>query len=156
FADFGDAERGAVHAGVGADLDEVTDLHASHLRKFVPAVAIHDVAEAVGADHHAGVKNRAAADADVIVHGHVGVQHAAFAQQHALAHVTARADAARYADPRAIAHHRVRAHIHQRAHFHVLADDGRGMQARLELCGGVEAAHGAGERRAWFRDADHR
>ena len=50
FADQGDAQRRAVHAGIGADFYEVADLYAAHLREFVLAIVLEDVAETVCAD----------------------------------------------------------------------------------------------------------
>ena len=75
-ADPGDAERGAVHAGVGADLDIAFDHHAADLRELFVVVARHHEPEAVGADDAAGVQDRARADVHVVVERDVGVQHA--------------------------------------------------------------------------------
>src|SRR6185369_15913777 len=127
FADGSDAERGAIHAAIGADLDEVADLDAAHLREFVPAVAIHDVPESVRADDGARVDDGAASDIHVVVDGDVGVEHAAFAQQHAFADEASGADAGGDTDARALAHHGVRPDVDQGAEFHVFADDGGGM-----------------------------
>src|SRR6185437_2725098 len=80
FADGGDAERRAIHAGIGADLHEIADLHAADLRKLVPAVVIHHKTKTVGADHRAGMDDCAAPDVHIVVYGYVGMQDAAFAQ----------------------------------------------------------------------------
>ena len=50
-------ERAAVDRGVGADLDVVADAHAADLRNLDPAALLRRDAEAVGADHHAGVQD---------------------------------------------------------------------------------------------------
>jgi hypothetical protein len=86
----------------------------------------------------------------------LGCSTRAFAQHHALAHHAARPDAGRHADARSVAHHRVRSDRNQRAHLDVLAHHRRGMDAGLEFRRGIEAAHGARERRARLRHPDHR
>src|ERR687895_983440 len=48
-------ERAAIDRGVGADLDVVADAHAADLRNLHPPAALGRDAEAVGADHRAGV-----------------------------------------------------------------------------------------------------
>jgi hypothetical protein len=50
----------------------------------------------------------------------------------------------------------MRANRDQRADFDVGCDDGRGMNARNQFLGGIEAVHGPGEGRARLSDADHR
>ena len=56
-------QRAAVDAGVGADLDVVADAHRAQLLDLFPArPACGREAEAVGADHHAGMQDAALAD----------------------------------------------------------------------------------------------
>src|ERR1035438_5049753 len=109
--DGSDSQRGAVHAGIGADLDIIANLHAAHLRKLLPAVLLHHIAKTIGADYRTGMQNGAPADVHVVVDGDVRVQHAAFAQVDPLAYHRAGADRRGEADARAISHHRMRPDI---------------------------------------------
>ena len=56
----GVAEGGPVDRGVGADLHVVLDQHAAHLRNLAMGAAVEGEAEAVGAEHGAGVDDRRA------------------------------------------------------------------------------------------------
>src|SRR5579862_2178773 len=104
------AQGGAVHAGIGADLHEVADLHAAHLGEPVIAVVLKDVTEPIRPDHTAGMQNHTAANVHVVVNGDVGVEHTAFSQHHALADGAAGADAAGQADARTVADGGMRAY----------------------------------------------
>src|SRR5215471_2734825 len=90
FADFRNTQGRTVHARIGADLDEAANLHTPYLRKLVPPVAVHDVAESICADDHSGVQDGAAADIHVVVHRDIRMQHTAFSEPHALPHKAAR------------------------------------------------------------------
>src|SRR3990172_4417145 len=57
--DHGVLDRTAVDGRIGADLDVVADAHAADLRHLDPALAVTRDAEAVGADHRAGMQDRA-------------------------------------------------------------------------------------------------
>ena len=71
-ADDGRAVGAAVDRRAGADLDVLADLDVAELgRELVPAVDLA-IAEAVGADHGAGVNDGAVADARVFVQHDVG------------------------------------------------------------------------------------
>ena len=91
-------ERGAIDAGVGADLDIVADLDAADLRKFLVTVAGADEAEAVGAEDAAGVQHGAISDGDVFVDCHVGMQQAIVADADIRTDGAVRADAGTLAD----------------------------------------------------------
>ena len=56
----------------------------------------------------------------------------------------------------AIAHHRVRTDVDQRAHLDVFAHNGGGVNARLQLRGGIEAVQRARKGAARVGGADHR
>ncbi len=81
-ADAGDAERGAVDAGVGADLDVVLHHHDADLRHLVvarPPPLAHQVegeAEAVRADDAARLQDDAVAQHAALAHHHVVVEQA--------------------------------------------------------------------------------
>src|SRR3954463_2086654 len=62
FLDHGVVESAAVDGGVGADLDVVADAHRADLRDLHPAPTVVGDAEAVGADHHAGMHDDALAE----------------------------------------------------------------------------------------------
>lgn len=51
-----------IYGGTGADFDVATDADASQLRNFQPASIFIREAEAVTADHHAGVEHHTLAD----------------------------------------------------------------------------------------------
>src|SRR5215475_2534832 len=61
-ADDGVAQRGAVDGGVGADLHVVGDAEAAHLGNLAMRGAVEGVAEAIRAQHGAGVHDHAMAD----------------------------------------------------------------------------------------------
>src|SRR5712691_3293706 len=80
-SDFSDADGGAIHAGVGADLDEVADLDAANLREFFVAAFLEDESEAIRADDAPGVQDGAFPDTHAVVEGDVRVQQAAIADR---------------------------------------------------------------------------
>lgn len=61
-ADGGEAEGGAVDAGVGAELDVVAESESADLREFFPAAGNRSKAEAIGAENDTGVEDGAGAD----------------------------------------------------------------------------------------------
>src|SRR5262249_10464733 len=123
-ADRGRAQRGAVDARIRPDFDEIADLDPPDLRKFVPALVFHHVAESISADYCSGVHNHGAPDIDVVVDGDVGVQYAAFAQGDALTDDAARANAGGKSDARVVADDCVRPDIGERAHLDISSDHG--------------------------------
>src|SRR5450759_4093356 len=56
-------QRAPVDASIGADFDVVADHHPAYLRDLAPGVIVLRNAEAVGANHRAGVHQRAMAQA---------------------------------------------------------------------------------------------
>src|SRR5690606_17492712 len=92
-ADHGVVERAAVDAGTGADFHVVTDAHTAQLRDFLMAAAVRREAEAVGADHHAGMQDGARAHAYAVVNVYAGMQHAVLPHFAVVAHAAMRADA---------------------------------------------------------------
>src|SRR5690606_39983370 len=104
-------ERAAVDAAVGADLDVVADHHAAELLDLLPAARLaRGEAEAVGADHGAGM------DDGALTHLAVVEQRDVRMQARAGAHPAGPSDDGAGADPRPRPHHRAGAD-----HHHVLA-----------------------------------
>ncbi len=153
-ADGSDPHGGAVDAGVGADLHVVADFHPSDLGEFLPAVLLHHIPEAVGADYYAGMQNHTAPDVAIVVNGDMRVEHAAFADGHALADHRTGANRTGDTEPGAGADHRVGADESHRAEIDVLGDDGRGMNSRFEFGSGIKAVQRTRESGARLRDAD--
>ena len=92
------SQRAAVDAGVGADLDVVADAHRAELLDLDPGALVRREAEAVGADHHAGMQQAARADDAVLAHGHARLEHGAGADARAALDHAQRADARRGID----------------------------------------------------------
>jgi hypothetical protein len=67
-------ERTTVDRRIGADLDVVTDQHATDLRDLDPALAFLGEAETVATDHRAGVDDRPLADHAAVIDDDVRVQ----------------------------------------------------------------------------------
>src|SRR5688500_4817299 len=103
--DHGVVERAAVHRGVGADLHVVADAHAADLRDFDPAALFGRDAEAVGADHHAGMQDDASPDFAASVNDNPWIQAAVVADGDVLADHAARADGYAVAQLRALRDH---------------------------------------------------
>ncbi len=137
--DAGDAERCAVDAGVGADLDIVADDHFADLRELdVVAVFVEREAEAIGADHAAGVEDGVAADAHAVIYS-------TFACSTLLGPIwTSRPRT--HPGPMAIPSPRTT----------VAADYRRWMDTRFERRMGIEERQGAREEAAWGGVADQR
>src|SRR5712671_5450858 len=87
--DHGVVDGAAVDGRVRADLDVVADHDAADLRDLDPALALAGDAETVGADHCAGMDDRARAQHAARIHHHAGIQAALFADRGALAYDTA-------------------------------------------------------------------
>src|ERR1035437_3204908 len=85
-------QRTPVDASIGADFNVVADHHPAYLRDLAPGVIVLRNAEAVGANHRAGVHQRALAQAATRIDGHAGVQAAGGADLDPIAEVTARPD----------------------------------------------------------------
>jgi len=133
----------AVDGGVGADLDVVTDHHAADLRDLDPAAVVVGEAEAVPADHRAGLHQHARTELHRVAQGHVGQQAAARADLHVVAEHAPRAEDAARADPAALADGDQRAdadvlaELAARGHHRGRVDAGRGRRERVEQLGGA-------------------
>src|ERR1700730_17472690 len=127
------AEGRAVDRGVGPDLDVVLDAQAAHLRDLAMGRAVEGVAEAVGAQHRAGVHDDPVADADVLAHHHVGMQTHVLAEHRAAPHEAERSH------PGVRPDHRLRLHHRERAHR------GRGVAARVPGHAGGRVHAGLGD-----------
>ena len=104
--DHGDAEGGAVDRGVRADLHVVLDPHPAHLGDLAVGAPVEGIAEAVGAQHRAGVDDDAVADLHPVAHDHPGIELDVLAEAGALSHEAERAHPAAPADARASLHDR--------------------------------------------------
>jgi hypothetical protein len=91
--DEGVVERAAIDAGVGADLDVVADAHRAQLLDLHPRALVRRQAEAVGADHHAGMQQAALADHAVLADRHARLEDRAGADACAPLHHAQGADA---------------------------------------------------------------
>src|SRR5512133_3091086 len=80
--DHGIVQRAPVDAGVGADFDVVADHDPAYLRYLAPAALIQCDTEAVGADHRAGMHQRALAHAATGINGDARMQAAGGADFH--------------------------------------------------------------------------
>lgn len=60
-------QRPAIHARIGADLDIVSDLHASNLRELLVVIRFHDKSESVGADYGTCIQDDPVSQANVAV-----------------------------------------------------------------------------------------
>src|SRR5207302_9856026 len=72
-------DRAAVDRGVGADLDVVADVHAANLGDLDPAALVLGDADAVAADHRAGVNDGVRADRAARIDHHPGIKRAVLA-----------------------------------------------------------------------------
>jgi hypothetical protein len=74
--DAGSIQRSSINGGVGADFDIVFNLQSSNLRKFFIAASfrVAHVAEAVAAQHGAGVNNHTISEPDAWVKSDVRIQ----------------------------------------------------------------------------------
>ncbi len=77
FADGSNAQRGAIHAGISANLHVVGDHHPAHLRKFFVSSLGQDKAKTVGSNDAARVQDHVIPEGHVVIHRHARVQHAA-------------------------------------------------------------------------------
>src|SRR6185369_12927616 len=110
-------QRAAVDAGIGADLDVVTDAHRAELLDLFPAAAaVRREAEAVGADHGPGMNDAALADQAAFAHADTRLQHRGGA------------------DPRAALDHAQRPDARAGIDHRVGVDDGTGMDRRPGGC----------------------
>ena len=73
-ANHGIVQRAAVNCGAGADLHAIANNDATQLRDLHPVAAIVGVAEAIRADHRAGLDQAILADLNLMVNGHIGPQ----------------------------------------------------------------------------------
>ena len=75
-ADAGDVQGAAIHGRVGADLDVIFNFQPADLRKlFIPAgLLIAHVAEAVAAEHRAGVNDHAIAESRARIDSDIRIQ----------------------------------------------------------------------------------
>src|SRR5258708_99848 len=117
--DHGVVERAAVDRGVGADLHVVAYEGPTRLRNLDPASRIARHAETIGANHHAGMNQRALADKAARIDGHrrsqaavladpcvfadraIGIDHGALTQPRPAADMTAGANSGGCGDFRA-------------------------------------------------------
>jgi len=154
-ADAGDAERGAIDAGIRPDLDAIADVDAADLRKFVVHAVGEDEAESIRANDTAGMEYDVVADFDVAIDRHAGIERRTAADVDVIADGTTRSDGGSGADANA------RADGHQRADEaagisdRAGADDGGGMNAGLRIDARVELADDAGDGGSRVGDADH-
>src|SRR5690606_31879047 len=68
-------EGSAVDAGVGTDLDVVSDVNRAELLDLDPRTFVWRKTKAVGPDHHAGMQQATCTDAAVLAHRHARFQH---------------------------------------------------------------------------------
>src|SRR5262249_8214746 len=92
-ADTSDAEGRAVDAGVGADFAIITDFDGANLRELLVTACFTGEAEAVRADHRAGMNYCILADAHAVVNGDAGIEAGMWADLHACADGAGRVDA---------------------------------------------------------------
>ena len=122
FADGGDAQSGAVHAGVGADLHVVADHHAAHLREFFVGSAGQDESETVGSDDAARVQDHVIPEGHFVIQGDARMQHAVPADADIVADDGAGSNGGAFANMYS------GAHAHQGSDGSAFADDGAGAQ----------------------------
>src|SRR5579875_3438575 len=89
FADAGCTQRRTIHAGIGADLDIITNLHSSDLRKFLVAICRESEPKSISADDTTGMQHDARANAHTIVNRDACMQHAVLADIDLFANMTA-------------------------------------------------------------------
>lgn len=75
-ADFGDAEGGAIDAGVSSEFDVVAEDDAADLWEVLVVILFPHVSEAVGAQNYAGVQHDAVAELDIGIQCDVRMQNA--------------------------------------------------------------------------------
>ena len=92
-------ERAPIDGRVRADLDIITDAHATDLRNLDPAAVIFCDSETIGADHGPGVNNRAVADRAARIHHHARVKAAIVANRRPLSDHASRSDRNTLAQP---------------------------------------------------------
>src|SRR4029077_16262005 len=98
-ADAGNAQCRAVHAGICANFDRVSDLYPPDLGELLIAFPVQHEAEPIGANHAARVQNDVTADIHVVVDRHMRMQHAVVTDDHTPADGAARTDTAVGFDP---------------------------------------------------------
>src|SRR5215813_7180154 len=116
FTDSRSPERSAIDCGVRTHFNIIFDDYRADLRKLVIAEIAANVAEAVGADYHAGVQNDAIADRYTVFEEHVGMYYAVVSNGYLVADLRARANLG------PIANGRTFADTDKGADKHVLAD----------------------------------
>src|SRR3954465_9844884 len=94
----------AVDGRVGADLDVVADAHRADLRDLHPAPTVVGDAEAVGADHHAGMHDDALAEGAAIVDDDARIEAAVVADLDVVADDATGADGDPRTELRALRH----------------------------------------------------
>ena len=129
-ADHGVLEGAAVDRRARADLDVVADHHAAHLRDLDPLALEGRKAEAVAADHAAGLEDAAVADDRAAFKHAVRVKNAVLAHDRVLTHDGARLDDGACANARAAAHDGERLDRCARIHLGALFNEGARMNAR--------------------------
>ena len=133
-------KRAAVDRGVRPDLAVVADHHPAELRHLQPLAMVHGDAEAVGAQHRAGMHQHPLAEAHAHHQGDPRDQLAAFA------------DLAVLADHAAWSEHGAGGDAGARAHHHQRAD----MRAGIHHRGGVDHRRGVDAWRAYWLGFEQR
>ena len=146
-ANRGRAIRAPIDRGASADFHVVADFHVAKLRGQLVSPFVLAVAETIGADHRAGVDNRAIANLRLFVQHHVG-KHRDVASDHATGHdPRARVDRRARADHHVVANHRQRMHVDAGGQLRGLADDRIRAEARALLgAAGAKVLDDLGER----------
>ena len=124
------AEGGAVDGGIGPDLHVVLDAEPADLRDLAVHASVEGVAEAVGAEHRAGVDDHPVADLDPLAHDDPGMEPDVLSEHGPRTHERQRPHPAARADHRARVHHRERAHRGGPVDPRVLGHARRGVRAR--------------------------
>ena len=73
-ANHGIVQRTTVNRGAGANLHAIANNDATQLRDLYPVTAIVSVAEAIRANHRAGLNQAILADLNLMVNGHISPQ----------------------------------------------------------------------------------
>src|SRR5262245_45727574 len=137
----GGTQGATIDGGVGADLDVVFDDHGPHLRNLTMGRAVPSVAEAVRAQHDAGMDDHATAD------------------PHAVAHHDSRVDDRVLADLGSGAHRDEGMHVHTRADHGPRPDHGERADRRRGMDAGVRRdppgrAAAWNDRRRWVKELE--
>ena len=144
--DDGPAQRRPVDRRVGADLDVVLDDHAADLRDLAVRASVEGIAEAVTADHRAGVHDDATAEMHALAQHDPRVQHAPLPHLDAGADVGERMDPNVRADDGAGADHREGADRRARIDARIARHDRGWIDAGARGRGGMEDGQQGDER----------